>query len=241
MKLFTILLMLVLTPLWATAAPFTPEQEARIKQMIRETLVANPDILAQAADAWQQQADQEQGQVRSQIIKQQHKILFEDPNSPRMGAEKPALTMVLFTDYNCPYCKRFDPLLEKIIKQYPQVALVVKFLPFKGESSVSSARIALTTWKQHPEQFWALHQRLMAKKGFHDDASIAAAEQKTGVKHVEPNEESAGELAINMQLAQQLGIQGTPATLIGDELVPGAISYEQLEDVIKEQLAKIKK
>jgi len=241
MKLLTMLLMLTLTPLWATAAPFTPEQEARIKQMIRETLVSNPDILAQAADAWQQQTDQQQGQARNQIIKQQHKILFEDPNSPRMGAEKPALTMVLFTDYNCPYCKRFDPLLEKIIKEYPQVALVVKFLPFKGESSVSSARIALTTWKQHPEQFWVLHQRLMAKKGFHDDASIAAAEQKTGVKHVAPNEESTGELAINMQLAQQLGIQGTPATLIGDELVPGAISYEQLEEVIKEQLAKVKK
>lgn len=161
MKKLLILLMIIAAPAWA-AEPFTPAQEARIKEMIRETLVSNPDILAQAVDAWQQQTA---GQQISQAIKQNAKTLYQDPASPRLGAANAKLTLVTFTDYNCPYCKRFDPMLEKIVKQYPDVALVVKLLPFKGESSVSSARVALTTWQQHPEQFWALHQRLMAKKG----------------------------------------------------------------------------
>lgn len=155
-----ILLMIIAAPVWA-AEPFTPAQEARIKEMIRETLVSNPDILAQAVDAWQQQTA---GQQISQAIKQNAKTLYQDPASPRLGAANAKLTLVTFTDYNCPYCKRFDPMLEKIVKQYPDVALVVKLLPFKGESSVSSARVALTTWQQHPDQFWALHQRLMAKR-----------------------------------------------------------------------------
>ena len=174
MKKLLILLMIIAAPVWA-AEPFTPAQEARIKEMIRETLVSNPDILAQAVDAWQQQTA---GQQISQAIKQNAKTLYQDPASPRLGAANAKLTLVTFTDYNCPYCKRFDPMLEKIVKQYPDVALVVKLLPFKGESSVSSARVALTTWQQHPDQFWALHQRLMAKKGFHDNASIAAATRK---------------------------------------------------------------
>lgn len=174
MKKLLILLMIIAAPAWA-AEPFTPAQEARIKEMIRETLVSNPDILAQAVDAWQQQTA---GQQISQAIKQNAKTLYQDPASPRLGAANAKLTLVTFTDYNCPYCKRFDPMLEKIVKQYPDVALVVKLLPFKGESSVSSARVALTTWQQHPDQFWALHQRLMAKKGFHDKASIAAAQEK---------------------------------------------------------------
>ncbi|HGM6859150.1 DsbA family protein [Serratia rubidaea] len=234
MKKLLIILLLMVSPAWA-AAPFTPEQEARVKEMIRETLVSNPDILAQAVDAWQQQtADQ---QV-SQVIKQQAKTLYQDPASPRLGAKDAKLTMVTFTDYNCPYCKRFDPMLEKIVKKYPDVALVVKLLPFKGESSVSSARIALTTWQQNPQQFWALHQRLMAKKGFHDDDSIAAAQQKTGVKAVTPSEQSMSTLRTNMQLAEQLGVQGTPATLIGDRMLPGAVSYEQLESLVKQQLAQ---
>jgi len=197
--------------------------------------VSNPDILAQAVDAWQQQTA---GQQISQAIKQNAKTLYQDPASPRLGAANAKLTLVTFTDYNCPYCKRFDPMLEKIVKQYPDVALVVKLLPFKGESSVSSARVALTTWQQHPDQFWALHQRLMAKKGFHDKASIAAAQEKTGVKAVAPSEQSMTTLRTNMELAEQLGVQGTPATLIGDQMLPGAVSYEELETMVKQQLAK---
>lgn len=234
MKKLLILLMIIAAPVWA-AEPFTPAQEARIKEMIRETLVSNPDILAQAVDAWQQQTA---GQQISQAIKQNAKTLYQDPASPRLGAANAKLTLVTFTDYNCPYCKRFDPMLEKIVKQYPDVALVVKLLPFKGESSVSSARVALTTWQQHPEQFWALHQRLMAKKGFHDKPSIAAAQEKTGVKTVAPSEQSMTTLRTNMALAEQLGVQGTPATLIGDRMLPGAVSYEELETMVKQQLAK---
>ncbi|MFC0225330.1 DsbA family protein [Serratia aquatilis] len=236
MKNFLILLMLIVTPVWA-AAPFTAEQEARIKVLIRETLVSNPEILAEAADAWQQQnASQQIGQA----LKQNSKILFEDPASPRLGAKNAKLTLVAFTDYNCPYCKQFDPNLEKIVKNYPDVALVIKLLPFKGDSSVSSARVALTTWQQHPEQFWPLHQRLMAKKGFHHSASIAAAQQKTGVQPVAPTEQSMTTLRSNMKLAEQFAVQGTPATLIGDQILPGAVSYEELEALVQQQLAKIK-
>lgn len=236
MKKLLILLMLMVTPVWA-AAPFTAEQEVRIKEIIRETLVSNPDILAEAVNAWQQQTS---GQQIGQAIKQNSKILFEDPASPRLGAKNAKLTLVSFTDYNCPYCKQFDPLLEKIVQKYPDVAVVVKLLPFRGESSVSSARVALTTWEQHPDQFWPLHQRLMAKKGNHDNASIAAAQDKTGVKPVAPSDQSMTTLRTNMVLAEQFGVQGTPATLIGDQMLPGAVSYDDLEAVVKQQLAKVK-
>lgn len=71
--------------------------------------------------------------------------LFNDPASPRFGAKQAKLTLVNFTDYNCPYCKQLDPLLEKLVAKYPDVAVIIKPLPFKGESSVLSARTALTT------------------------------------------------------------------------------------------------
>ena len=172
MKKLLILLMIIAAPVWA-AEPFTPAQEARIKEMIRETLVSNPDILAQAVDAWQQQTA---GQQISQAIKQNAKTLYQDPASPRLGAANAKLTLVTFTDYNCPYCKRFDPMLEKIVKQYPDVALVVKLLPFKGESSVSSARVALTT-ATAPGSILGLASAADGEKGFHDNASIAAAQE----------------------------------------------------------------
>ncbi len=85
MKKLLILLMVIAAPVWA-AEPFTPAQEARIKEMIRETLVSNPDILAQAVDAWQQQTA---GQQISQAIKQNAKTLYQDPASPRLAPPTP--------------------------------------------------------------------------------------------------------------------------------------------------------
>jgi len=239
MKKLTLALLFVATPLWA-AAPFTPEQEVRIKELIKETLVQNPQILAEAADAYDKQAQKQQADVVGQVIEQNRDALFNDAGSPRIGAKTAKLTLVSFTDYNCPYCKQFDPLLEKLVKQYPDVAVVIKPLPYRSESSLTSARAVLTTWQQHPDQWLALHQRMMAKKGYHDDASILSAEQKSGVTLKEPNKQSLDTINNNLKLAQHLGIEGTPATLIGTTLLPGAVSYEQLEAMVKQQLAAVK-
>lgn len=55
------------------------------------------------------------------------------------------------------------------------------------------------------------------------------------------SEQSLNVLRSNLKLADQLGIQGTPATLIGDQMVPGAISYQELEEIVKQQLAQAAK
>ncbi|QKJ86105.1 DsbA family protein [Paramixta manurensis] len=237
MKKFAYALLFISAPLWA-AAPFTPEQEARIQDLIRETLVQHPDILAQAADAYDKQAQQQQQNVVKQVVAQNKAALFSDPGSPRIGKKDARLTLVSFTDYNCPFCKQFDPQLEKLVQNHPDVAVVIKPLPYRSESSLTSARDALTLWEQNPQQFLALHQRLMAKKGYHDDASIKAAEKKVGVKIGEPSKQSLETVNLNLKLAQQLGVQGTPATLIGDTMLSGAVSYAQLEESVKHALAQ---
>lgn len=179
-------------------------------------------------------AEQPEASANDQLAK----LLFNDPDSPRLGAKAPRLTIVSFTDYNCPYCKQFDPMLEKIVHDNPDVLLIVKLLPFKGQSSVNAAKAALSTWRQQPDKFWALHQRLMAKKGYHDDASILAAQQKTATDGVKTDDKTMDSLKMNLILSQMLNIQGTPATIIGDQMVAGAIPYQELEGLVKEQLAK---
>lgn len=215
------------------AAPFTPEQEARIKELIRETLVQNPAILAEAADALDKEASRQQQNVVAQMVVKNHDALFNDAGSPRIGAEKPALTLVYFTDYNCVFCKKFDADIEKLLKTYPQVAVILKPLPYRAETSLTSARLALTVWEQQPKNFLKLHERLMAKKGNHDEASIAAALDKTGIRLKEPSKASLDTINLNLTLAQQLGVQGTPATLVGNELISGAVPYVQLEAAVK--------
>lgn len=234
-QLLLLSLIFLAQPALATDA-FTPEQEARIRQLIRETLVQNPSILAEAADAFDKEAAREQQNVVAQMVAKNHEALFNDAGSPRIGAVKPALTLVYFTDYNCVFCKKFDAEIEKILKAYPQVAVVLKPLPYRAESSLTSARLALTIWEQQPGNFLKLHERLMSKKGNHDNASIEAALEKTGVKLKEPSKASLDTINLNLTLAQQLGVQGTPATLVGDRLISGAVPYAQLEETVKSAL-----
>ncbi|ECG1193399.1 DsbA family protein [Salmonella bongori] len=200
---YIIILLLALLPTLSIAqeaAPFTPDQQKQMENLI-------------------------------------HAALFNDPASPRIGAKHPKLTLVNFTDYNCPYCKQLDPMLEKIVQKYPDVAVIIKPLPFKGESSVLAARIALTTWRKHPEQFLALHEKLMQKRGYHTDGSIKQAQEKAGSAPVNLDEKSMDTIRTNLQLARLVGVQGTPATIIGDTLVPGAVPWETLEKIVKEKLA----
>ncbi|BDH46114.1 metal resistance protein [Salmonella enterica subsp. enterica serovar Choleraesuis] len=230
-------LLISLSATAAQPAPFTPQQEQRIRELIHETLVKNPAILAEAADAMDRQAETQRNAELTQFIAKNQHSLFNDPDSPRLGAAKPRLTIVSFTDYNCPYCKQFDPVLEKVVSRYPDVALVIKLLPFRSESSLSSARLALTQWRQDKKPFWELHRLLMMKKGYHDDASIQRAAAKAGVTHTQSDAHSMETIKENLRLADGLGVQGTPATLIGNNMVPGAISEQALNDAIRQALA----
>lgn len=239
MKKTLIFGLLILASLRAFAAPpLTPAQEARVQELVQETLLNHPEILAAAAEKLDQQSAQADREQLQRVLKQHQDFLFNDPNSPRIGAAHPRLTLVVFTDYNCPYCKKFDPYLAKIVAKYPDVAVVFKFLPYRAESSVTSARDALTVWRTHPEQFIRFNDILMARKGYHDDASIAEAKKKAAVAVEKPDEQSLETLKKSLAVAQQLGIQGTPATLIGGELLSGWIPYAQFDAMVTEALKK---
>lgn len=240
MKIKTIIIgSLLFSASLQAATPFTPEQEKRIQELVRETLVNNPQILAETAEKWNQQDAASNQKHLKEVIAKNKEFIFNDKNSPRIGSIHPKLTLVVFTDYNCPYCKKFDPYMEKIVEEHPNVAVVFKFLPYRSESSVTSARDALTLWHTHPEQFMKFNDILMSKKGYHDDASISAAKKKAGVMIDSPDAQSLDTIKTSLALAQELGIEGTPATLIGDNMLSGWVPYEQFEQLVSQELNKL--
>ncbi|WP_230351376.1 DsbA family protein [Lelliottia sp. WAP21] len=230
-------LILLFASLQVFAAPaLSPEQEARVQALVKETLLNHPEILAQVADKLDQQNAQASQDELKKVIDQNKAFLYNDPNSPRLGAKNPKLTLVVFTDYNCPYCKKFDPYLEKIVHNYPEVAVVFKFLPYRAESSVTAARDALTVWRSRPDDFMKFNDILMLKKGYHDNNSIQEAKKKVGVVVDKPDDMSFETLKKSLAVAEKLGIQGTPATLIGDEMLGGWVPYDQFETMVKDAL-----
>ena len=124
------------------------------------------------------------------------------------------------------------------MEKYPDVAVIFKFLPWRSESSMTAARDALTLWRTHPAQFVKFNHILMAKKGYHDSASIEQAKKKAGVMAAQPDAQSLETIKRSFAIAEKLGIQGTPATLIGDEMLSGWIPWEQFDATIGDALKK---
>ncbi|MBS4700866.1 MULTISPECIES: DsbA family protein [Aeromonas] len=233
----TILGTLLTPPLYA--APFNPEQEARIKELVRETLVQNPTILEEAAQSWEKQNAATQAAQIDKFLKDNEDVLFNSPTSPRLGAKNPKLTLVSFSDYNCPYCKQFDPHLAKLLKTYPDdIALVIKLLPFKGQTSAKAAEYSLSLWQQDPARFLALHDKLMSKQGMLSEADINKALAATDNSGLKIDDKATEELRSSLKIGTLMGVRGTPATLVGNQLVSGAIPYEELEDIVKAELAR---
>ncbi len=239
LTLCTALVAATLGPPTLHAAPFTPEQEARIKELIRETLIANPGILDEAAESWEKQNAATQQAQMGDFIKGNQDVLFNSPTSPRLGAKHPKLTLVLFTDYNCPYCKQFDPAVAKLLAAYPDdLGLVIKLLPFKGQTSAKAAQYSLTLWQQDPARFLPLHDKLMSKQGMLTETDINKALAATDNLTLKPAGKATEELRNSLRIGTLLGVQGTPATLIGNQLVQGAVPYDELEQLVKAELAK---
>ena len=105
---------------------------------------------------------------------------------------------------------------------------------------MESSQLAMTLWKENPKAFLALHQKLMAKQGMLSDSNIKEALQATGNGKLKASDESRAAIRKNLELANMLQVNGTPATLVGDEMIPGAVDAQEFERIVKEQLSKVK-
>ncbi|MBY7831487.1 DsbA family protein [Vibrio fluvialis] len=181
----------------------------------------------------------EQQQTRfDRVLSENQQYLYFNPDHPSFGADKPALTIVFFTDYSCPWCKKLDPVLRQLSEKYPQIKVVSVLVPLKELAAESnSASFALNVWHTAPDKFTQVESLLVAKPGAHNPMSLVQVAKKTNTLNaVNAQPKSAAQIEENYLLFSELGMRGTPAMLIGDDVIPGYLPLEQLEELIKAKL-----
>jgi protein-disulfide isomerase len=159
--------------------------------------------------------------------------ILGDPGSPQMGAAHPDLTIVVFTDYQCPICKATDPALEDLLARDRRVRIIYKDWPIFGPASQAAARVALAADRQG--KYLAFHRALMSSRVKLDDAEIQRAALKAGLDwpRVETDLRDR-DLDFRRQLARQgtqafsIGLQGTPGYLVGPYLINRGLDAGQL-------------
>ncbi len=149
------------------------------------------------------------------------KAILHDPEAPEAGNPKGDVTIVNFTDYNCPFCKKAEPDLNRIVKQDGKVRLVYKDWPILSEASVYGAQLALAA--KYQGRYDLVHHALMSIPGKRiPKPKMLEAVKNSGVDMNRLNADlkahSASISALlqrNLDQATALGLQGTPTYLIG--------------------------
>ncbi len=219
------------------AASLDDSQKQEVKDLVRKTLVENPDILIEAMNELRKKEVAVQQQSDQQILSARSQALFGNSDNPVIGNPNAKLTIAYFTDYNCQYCKRQDPILRKITEENPNVKFVIKETPILGPASTEATQYSLATFNQQKDKYTTIGHRLMSKPGKHNSNSIKAAFKAEGidVKKLEINAAVAKQINDNLKLFQELGLRGTPAIVFPDEMLRGYTDESVLREMIKER------
>ncbi|MBM3524258.1 MAG: DsbA family protein [Alphaproteobacteria bacterium] len=231
-----VLMLVVLLPLVAAAqAQFTPEQAEAIRELVREYIRSNPEVIVEALQSFEEKQKAEQAAAQGSAIRRRQDDLLRDPQSPSVGPASADVTIVEFFDYRCPYCKQVVAPLAQLKRADPKLRIVYKELPILGPDSVVASRAALAAVFQGG--YDKLHAALMARRGTLDEETVLAVAKEAGLdtarlKADMGRPEVAAQIEKNRGLARDLGIRGTPVFVIGDRLVPGAIDIETMRGLI---------
>lgn len=170
-------------------------------------------------------------------------LLF-DPAAPTGGNPKGDVTIVAFFDYNCGYCKKASPAMEKLVKDDGHIRLVYKDWPILAESSVIGAQMALAA--KYQGKYAAAHKALMELRGL-SSANMGAALKSAGVDIARLNgdlkakgPEIADLLKRTLAQANALELPGTPVYLIGPYKVAAALDYEGFKKVVADARQRAK-
>lgn len=229
--------LVALFPFTAAAQTFTQEQ---IKELALQAILENPQIIMDAVAILEQQRNQAEAVAQAQVLQKQRDFLENDPNAPFIGNAEGDAVVVEFFDYNCPYCKRAAVDVKSLLASDENLRVVYREWPILGEGSVFAARAALAARAQG--KYEDMHWALMEMRGRAEEASILAAARSIGLD-VEKlvadmnSPEVDAHLEASSMLARDLGFTGTPAFVIGEALVPGAVPLSDLQGYVAQARA----
>jgi protein-disulfide isomerase len=218
----------------AVAEEFTPEQRTQIVAIVRDALKQDPSILRDAVVALQaDEGERTQEAARAAISRVRGQLVTAA--DPIAGDVQGDVTIVEFFDTRCPYCRKLEPIMDSFLANDPHVRLVYKDLPILGPASLLGTKALLAAQRQD-----AYNKMRDAVMKLPPDTTLPQLESTAlalglnwaRMAHDMDDPLMQARIDANLKLAHDLGIQGTPALVIGNDLVPGAVDLPELRKLV---------
>ena len=214
--------------------------KTRIEEIVRNYILENPEIIAEAVQILQERAERaSQEASRAAIIKNQA-LLLNDDLSITAGNPEGDVTLVEFYDYRCPYCRASHESISRLLAEDENLRIVFKQFPVKdqpGEVPVSliSARMAMAAKEQG--LFLPFHDAMFSAEPPLSEAKVYEIAARIGLDMEQLDQdmrdpEITRHLRQTLVLASEIGATGTPTFVIGEVLIPGMVDYDTLKEFI---------
>ncbi|MDH4252031.1 MAG: DsbA family protein [Nitrospira sp.] len=212
-----------------------PAWRQSVERVIESYIRSHPEMIEQAQQALEAKRQEEEKVRVKEAIAMHQSELLHDPASPVSGDPAGEVTVVEFFDYRCGFCQRAAGSVTQLQKDDVRVRIVYKDFPILGAASVQAAKAALASRSQGQHQ--AFHEALFTAKGELTKEQILQIAKDVGLDTQKlvadmDNPEWVVIIERNRALASDLGITGTPAFVVGTELVPGAVDLTTLKDLV---------
>jgi len=210
-----------------TGAIAADGDRATIEAVVRDYMLAHPEIIPEAMGKLQER--------QTAKLLADNRTKLETPFAGAWaGSKTPDATLVMFTDYSCGYCRASVGDVERLLKEDRNLRIVWRELPILGPGSDEAARAGLSAAKQG--RYMAFHRGMFAA-GSPNAAKVAQVSKAAGVTGIGGGDVER-EITANIALARALELSGTPAFVVGDKLLNGAVGYDALKKAVSEARAK---
>jgi len=229
----------IAAPQAARAAEFSTPQRGEIEVIVREYLIAHPEVLQEAMAELEKRQSAAESAKHQAAVKDNAQVLYSSARQVNLGNPQGNVTFVEFFDYNCGYCKRAMDDMLTLLKDDSKLKVVLKEFPVLGPGSVEAAQVAVAVRMQDKtgKKYLEFHQKLLGGRGQADKAHALAAAKEVGMNMAQIEKDMAGPevkntLDENFKLAEALGLNGTPSYVIGSDVVVGAVGLPALTEKI---------
>ena len=220
-----------------------PEEnfDNNLQKLIEKYLMENPEVILRSIQNLEKRQKKQAAEKAQEILKSKRDFIQNDKFSFVSGNPKGDITLIEFVDYQCGFCKKSHKYIQKIVTEDKNIRLIYKEFPILGSGSIYASRATIAAKKQG--KYFELHEALMNAQGRLDENRILQLAQKSGIdtkkllSDINDDQEIVGDyLGAVSQLAQELQINGTPAFIINNVILRGAVG----EKTIKKFIADIR-
>lgn len=216
--------------------PKLSEEELNTK--IHDYILNHPEVLVESLEAMQRKKIEESNKQTADYLLQNKSNIENDGLPPVFGNKDGDITVVVFYDYNCSFCKQANLITNEILESDTGVKIILRPLPILGGTSMYATKVALAVHKISEEKFPLVHNEMMKMKPITEEgikALLVANQIDYQIVENEINSFAIKELvAKNFDLAKNLGIKGAPSYVVNSIFIPGLVDKERFTSIIGE-------